>query len=186
MSDNSPSPNVYIDPKYDPKNIVPPKTVTIGRISSLSGILSLADSRTYTKEWKTASNCGGQWAIDMRGASARYLAERMTAYRDTIEELCDGTIRVHVPTNEVAVMLSEEAKKFAERESWKDIAIERHPKQATEFRLKDAARERHVGAVEIGKFMTMVGIAVPEKASATVVAILDANNHAREIRILLD
>jgi len=67
-----------------------------------------------------------------------------------------------------------------------EVSIERQPKMSTEFRLKDAARERHVGVIMAEQFMPIMGITVPEGASAKVKMILDEDGKAREIRILLD
>jgi len=178
------TPSPY-DPKYDPEKNPPPQIETLCEIPSLSGTLVITDPDTVTQHWKSHSNCGGQWTVDISGENAYYLAERMTAYRHTIEELVDGTIRVHVPSNEIAYMLAEEAKKFAEREGWTP-EIERRPKEATLSKLQDISREHHVGVLEVSKSMRMVGVKVHKGATSKVKFILDYEGKVREIRILFD
>jgi len=76
-----------LPPAHTYMDDAPPEVITLCEIPSLSGVLTIVDAKTITTQWKTHSNCGGQWAIDLRGEQAEYLATRMTAYRDTIEKL---------------------------------------------------------------------------------------------------
>jgi len=153
----------------------------VGSVQGRTGTLVIADTFTLDQVWCVPSKAHGQWAFDVIGERAQYLATRCSSGRP-VTELADGTRRVICPNVQIANIMRSHTQSLVEQEGIK-ATVHVHPLWASSALAKDATRKDDAGLVERHE---AVAFQIPQHSSIRAVTHRDSEGRLREIRILLD
>lgn len=120
----------------------------IGTLQIPTGTLVLGDTKIFETRWKSAQLTQSGYVVDIVGPHAEQLAlrNRGGAGGMKIEELCDGTWRVHTNGQREGLAVCHDAELLIAQQGWSD-KCKSAPGQGFVQRAIDAARGTGAGIV---------------------------------------
>jgi hypothetical protein len=152
--------------------------VLLGKLTSTTGIFTAGDVEEIDTRWSGANGGSSGWVLDIIGPNAAYLAGRQRGSASKLEELSDGTYRLHFDSQLTAQTIQSDTMTCVGANGWRD-QVRASSRGATRLGILDAARAD--GAGVMGN--RLAGLLVEPGKAVQVFGVKDASGKVVELRL---